>query len=308
MEVIGYGDADVDVFLTVDKIPERDEKILAKGYSFQIGGMVANTMVALSRLSRSVGFHGKIGDDAFGQTVLENLNANNVDTAGVLIIPGGDTFFCVVLLDRSGEKALISAPTDCRDRSPEDVSEKYISQAQHLHTTAIFLPAAEKAIDFAKNHGLTVSLDLDAGKVQLSDDVWDLLSSVDILFINRRGAHLIGNSPSIDEAARNIVSRTLKTVCITLGNKGSITATAEDYIKTDPFNVNVVDTTGAGDCFAAGFIHGYLSKWSIKSIALFANAVAAISITSIGGHTGAPHIEEVITFLKKNATDIPELY
>jgi sulfofructose kinase len=170
------------------------------------------------------------------------------------------------------------------------------------------MPAAEKAIGLANKHGLTISLDLDAGKTQMNDELWDMLSNIDILFINSRGAHLLGNSTSIDEAAHNIVSRTSGTVCITLGNKGSITATSEERIMTNPFSVNVVDTTGAGDCFAAGFIHGYLSKWSIKSIALFANAVAAMSITEIGGHTGAPSIKEAITFLEKYNIKIPELY
>lgn len=298
MDIVGYGDADVDIFLSVDHLPARDEKVLAKNYSFHEGGMVANTVVALSRLGRSVGFHGRIGDDAFGRMALANLEENKVDTRGVIVKPDGHTFFCVVLVDSSGEKALVSAPTDCRERHPADISEEYIAEARHLHTTAIFMSAATKAINIAKKHGLTVSLDVDAGTAKQTKKLWALLSKVDLLFINKRGACLLGDSDSIEVAAYNLVNRGAKIVCVTLGKEGSFTATADRSFSTKAFDVEVVDTTGAGDCFAAGFIHGFFSNWPLDYVTTFASAVSAISIKSFGGHTGSPTLKEVLSFLR----------
>ena len=299
MDVIGYGDADIDIFLSVPHLPGQDEKVLAKNYSFHPGGMIVNTLVSLRRLGRNVGYHGRIGDDDFGKKAIQNLEANHVDTGGVIHCPGGQTFFCVVLVDPSGEKALVSAATDCRERHAEEVSGSYISQARHLHTTAIFLEAANRAVDLAKQNGLSVSLDLDAGTAQKQEQIWNLLSKVDLLFVNQRGVRNLTGLESIDEALQAIVNHTKNIVCVTLGGEGCVAASPEELVQAKAFDVKVIDTTGAGDCFASGFIHAYLSKWPLEYAALFANAVAAMNTTGFGGHTNAPSLEETLRFLEK---------
>jgi ribokinase len=302
MDVIGYGDADVDIFLTLDRLPERDEKILAESYSLECGGMVTNTIVALSRLGRRAGFHGKIGDDLFGKMALKNFHQNQVDTTGVMIKKGGTTFFCVILLDPSREKALVSAPTDCRERYPEDVSEDIIRRANHLHTTAIFLPASVQAVQYARKHGLSVSMDMDA-RVADTEDFWDLLPQIDVLFVNQTGARRLSPGRDITQAAQTLIDRGGNMICITLGEAGSFIQKGQKKVRTEAFQLDVKDTTGAGDCFAAGVIQAFRSGWSLEKMGLYANAVAAISTTAIGGHTGAPTHPEVVQFLSERGID-----
>jgi ribokinase len=228
--------------------------------------------------------------------VLKNFKINRVDTRGVLIQPNERTFFCVVLIDPSGEKALISAPTGCM-RPLEEISEEYIATASHLHTNVRNPKKLAKAVQIAKKHGLTISLDLDACKTIYKDNIWELLANIDILFINQRGAINLTGIKEMEKAIELILNHTENIVCITLGSQGSMIATSNETFLSPAFKVKTVDTTGAGDCFAAGFIHGFLSDWPLDYSATFANAVAAICITSFGGHTGSPTPTQVKKFL-----------
>jgi sulfofructose kinase len=304
LEIIGYGDADVDIILNLDRLPVKDEKIQASAYSIQKGGMVPNTLVALSRLGRKVGFHGVIGDDTFGRIVVENFEANGVDTGGVVIKQGEDTFFCVLLVNPKGDRVVLSAPTTTHTRHPEDVSEPVIASANHLHTTVCFDPAGLRAMRLAKRHGLTVSLDMDAHTLGSEEELNQMLSMVDLLLFNQLGSAKLPFGETHEERARILAHKTGGIVCLTLGDKGAVTVYKDTILHTPIFEVDVVDTTGAGDSFAAGFIHAFLAGWPLENMAVFASAVAALNCQHIGGHTHAPTLREVVDFLGKRGVDL----
>lgn len=306
IDVIGVGDADVDIYLDVDHIPGRDEKLLARRVDLHPGGMVANFLVALRRLGTPCGFHGPVGDDDFGRRVLDSLAANGVDIRGAVIKPGGQTYFCTVMLDESGEKSLVVAPTDCLFPQPEDIDGAVIAQARHLHTTAAVIPTATKAVRFAREHGLTVSLDLESSNAR-HPDTPALLADVDVLFANQGAVQLLSHSGSAEEAAERLLKYGPSIVCVTMGAAGALVVSAAGQMQVEAFPVTVVDSTGAGDCFAAGFVHGFLRGWSLSTTAIVASAVGAISVTRRGGHAGAPTGDEVRAFLAARSRDLPEL-
>lgn len=297
MQVIGVGDADVDIYLDVDHLPGRDEKILARELAFHPGGMVANFLVALSRLGISCGFHGPVGDDEFGGMVMASMSSQGVDTSGTVVKPGERTYFCTVLLDSSGEKALTVAPTNCLSAQPEDISEAVIAQARHLHTTAANMSAAIKAARLAKQHGLTVSMDIEPDNAARITDFNPLLAQVDIAFVNQRAVKFLGESDSLEAAALQVLSYGPQIVCITMGANGSLAVSAAETFRANAFPVQVVDSTGAGDCFAAGFVYGFLMGWPLAQTATFASAVGALSVTHRGGHSNLPNLAQVMTFL-----------
>ncbi len=304
MEIIGYGDADVDIVLNLDHLPTADEKIQASAYSFQKGGMAPNTLVALSRLGREVGFHGVIGDDTFGQMVVDNFRQNGVDTGGIVIKPGEDTFFCVLLVNPNGDRVVLSAPTQTHQRHPEDVSEAVIAGARHLHTTVCFDPAGLRALRLAKQHGLTVSLDMDAHTDGPQEQLVEMLSQVDLLLLNQLGAAKLSFGQTHEDRARRLAQISGGIVCITLGAEGAITAHEERLFHTPVFEVDVVDTTGAGDSYAAGFIHAFLAGWPLEEMPVFASAVAALNCRHIGGHTHAPSLAAVMDFLDQRGVSL----
>lgn len=296
---IGVGDADIDIYLQVDHIPGRDEKVLAQSVELYPGGMVANMLAALARLGTPCAFHGPVGDDEYGRMTLADLEANGVDIGPAVVKPGQRTYFCTVMLDASGEKALIVAPTPCLFPQPDDVAEAAMASAQHLHTTAARLDTTARAIRFAKKHGLTVSLDLEPTAARQSQAVLPLLAMVDLVFVNERALALLGHEAKPATAAAALLDNGSQVVCVTRGARGSLTFARGKEFATPAFAVPVVDSTGAGDCFAAGFVHGWLEGWSLETTARFASAVAALSIGQRGGHAGAPTPEQVQRFLQR---------
>jgi ribokinase len=298
MDVIGVGDIDVDIYLHVDHIPSRDEKVSANDVGFFPGGMVANFLVALRRLGTTCAFHGPVGVDEFGGTATDDLIRNRVDTSKIIVKPGKKTYFCVVMLDESGEKALVVAPTDCIDPEESDISEDAICSAKHLHTT-FGGPAHLKAIEIAHRNGLTVSADFEPSAVK-GKNVDESLAMIDVAFINQNALALMSAAPTPVEAMTDILSRGPKIVCTTFGKKGSLIMAKgrQEPLHVEAFDVPVVDTTGAGDCYAAGFVHGLLRGWPLESIGLFASASAALNVCQLGGHAGAPSMEQVLSFLE----------
>jgi sugar/nucleoside kinase (ribokinase family) len=297
LDVIGLGDADVDIYLRVSHLPGRDEKIKAEESTLYPGGMVANFLVGLRRLGTPCGFHGLLGADEFGRIALNNLIANDIDTRGAIIRPQGKTYFCVILLDSSGEKSLVTAPTDCYYPQPEDLSSQLISEAQHLHTTADNLATLERAIDIARKHKLTISLDIEPNADGCRPELRPLLSNIDIVFIKKQALSLLTGEEDLTLALPRLLDLGVKIICVTMGGKG-VTVAFDTITRTiDAFPVPVIDSTGAGDAFSAAFVHAFLEKWSVVDAAQFASAAGAMSVSSYGGHAMAPTRAEVLAFL-----------
>ena len=301
-DVVGVGDIDIDIYVQLDKIPDYDEKLLANNHDFHAGGMVANTLVALSRLENKCVLHAPIGEDVFGQLAEQDLLENSVDASGLVHKPDGSTYFCIVMLDDIGEKSLIVVPTDSMALDAAEIKKDVICSAKHMHTT--LFKDALVALEMAKSCGLTVSMDIEPSSLNRGSEDWvhEVLKMLDIVFIGENAAQTIANGKSPADNAKIISSLGPKIVCHTLGNRGGVIAEAGSgaLCEYPSFNVPVVDTTGAGDCFAAGYIHGYLKGWTVEKTAQFASAVAAINVMSMGGHTGAPYLADVKQFLINN--------
>ncbi len=295
-DVICVGDADVDIYLDVDHIPQRDEKILASGAAWYAGGMVANCAAALSRLGSRCLFHGPVGDDEFGHLVRKDLQSYGVDVSGIYIKQGAHTYYCVVMLDNSGEKALVVAPTEAIFPIPIELDRKLIASGRHMHTTAACIDTAMYAARVARENGLSTSLDLEASVIPKADEMSLLLKHITILFVNHQA---LKNTQSLELHAAQLLAYGPAIVCITRGAAGCLVATHANSWNITAFAVPVVDSTGAGDTFAAGFIHSYLQEKTVVEAAEFASAVAALNIQARGGHGGSPTLTQVEEFMKR---------
>lgn len=299
VEVLGVGDAGMDVYLDVDRLPGRDEKVIAQRVEYHPGGMVGNFVVALQRLGTPCGFHGPVGDDDFGHSIAQDFHSEHVDVQGLVRKAGGRTYFCTVMLDGSGEKALVIAPTDCFFPQPSDVREDLFAGVRHVHTTASVLATAERVVEVARSAGCRVSLDLEPTALR-QPSVAALLPRVDILFLNQRAVSIVGAATPM-EAVERLCALGAGTVCITLGSEGAIAGCGAGALGerafVPAFDAPVVDTTGAGDSFAAAFVHGSLRGLVLEERLRFASAAAAISIGRRGGHAGSPTQAAVYDFL-----------
>lgn len=304
LDVIGVGDAGLDVFLEVDHVPAPDEKVRARKSVSLPGGMVANFLVDLSRLGTSCGFHGLVGEDEPGRIVLDDLQANGVDVAGAIVRPG-PTYSCVVMVCASGEKSLVIVPSECMFLQPEDVSADTLRRARHVHTTSGNFATAVTVATIARSRGIPVSLDLEADSIDPSKDIRGLLRLVDVLFINRRAFELLCGAASERDLIRSLSDLGPSVVCVTLGCSGAMVVESGSVARIEALPVEVTDSTGAGDGFCAGFIHGVLHGWPSIDCLRLGSAVGALCVTRVGGHEGAPTMAEARDLLATFGMTLP---
>lgn len=305
-KVLGLGDAGIDIILHVPKLPEHDEKILATKIERHAGGVIANFLTALSVLGTSAGFLGCLGKDQYGEIVISAFQDKNIDISRLKIKEEGETYFCVSMLDDTGEKALVIGATDTIFPEVEDIDEQDIRGAELIHTTGLNLDTAIKAAGLAKKENMLVSLDLEPSTLSKGiPQVKELVELTDLLFVNSHTIQEVfprNEDPVI--SAGNFLDWGPDVVVFTRGVEGSAVITREETLLTPGFQVKVVDTTGAGDCFNAAFIHGYLQGWDTRQTAVFANAAAAISITRVGAQTALPTQAQVESFLAERQLDL----
>ncbi len=302
IDIIGLGELVVDWVATIPHFPRPDEKIDAISENYFPGGVTANYLVAVARLGVSCGFIGAVGDDTYGNFLIEDLIKERVDTTFTLKKKDMITPINFIFIS-NGEKTIIQSPHMLRTKLDiTDLEESYIAEAKVLHTTLIHPELSRKAIEIAKEYNINVSIDLEP---QIAQRGWKELKSIllktDILIPNKEGAKLITKSETAEDAAKDLIKKGIPIVIITLGHKGAL-VTTEDSQKVIPtYKINkVIDTTGAGDTFNGAFTVAYwIKRWELEDSIKFANAAAALKIQKLGARTGMPFEYELKQFLKK---------
>ncbi len=303
VNIIGLGEVVVDWVAEIPRFPRPDEKIDAISEDYFSGGVTANYLVATARLGVSCGFVGAVGDDSYGEFLIEDFENEKVDTTLTLKKLGKKTPVNFIFVIK-GKKTIIQSPhMQTTKIELSDLDENYISRSKHLHTTMIHPKISSKAIELAKDNDITISIDLES---QIAQRGWnnlkyDLLKS-DVLIPNKEGAKSITKSNTPKEAAKILIKKGIPIVIITLGNKGALITTKE-YQKVVPtYNIEkIIDTTGAGDTFNGAFSVGYWIKgWDLEKSCRYGNAAASLKIQKLGARTGMPTEKELIRFLKMN--------
>jgi len=160
--------------------------------------------------------------------------------------------------------------------------------------------AAITAARWMRKAGGTVVLDANRLRPRLDE----LLPSVDILITNASFPHAYTGQQDLAAAAHELKSTGAHTIVTTLGENGCACFTAESTLHVPGFAVAVVDTTGAGDAFHGAFIYGLLHGWDLQATATFANAVAAMNCTALGGRSALPRFQEVEAFLQSSGLSV----
>lgn len=302
-DILGVGDADVDLFLRVGRLPRRDEKVLGEYLGEYPGGIVANYCCAASRLGSRTALASVVGDDRYGEMAIAGLRQFGVNTNPVRVRAGGQTYFCVVMLDESGEKALTVVKTDCIFPALDDIDAELFSRTRLVHTMGDNVPVASWAAREAKARGALVSLDVEPTTAGSGlHDLEGLLANVDLVFPNGAGLASLMDGDLLG-AARRILAMGPRVVVVTLGAKGCLIVTEGEPVQLPAFRAPVVDTTGAGDCFNAAFVTGYLKEWDLVRCGRFASAAAALSVTRVGSRSALPTPDEVERFLSEQPAE-----
>jgi ribokinase len=285
------GDIDMDIIVRVERPPGPDQKADGRRVAQTPGGMAANVAVGARRLGTRVRLLGAVGDDAMGREALAALGTEGLDLVHVVERAGVPTFFCVIMVDAQGEKSLIKVLSDAYLPRPDDLNPEAFRDVAHVHLTFTEPALARRAVDLARQAGARVSLDLEAADLPADPStVVELVRAVDLLFVS-------GQSRQEIERRMGPLSPEGRTIVTTLGAGGARLETGQGTQEIPGHRVPVTDTSGAGDAFAAAFLHATLDGAAESDALRFANAAAALSTCAYGAQGGMPGREAVIRFL-----------
>lgn len=303
-KIVVVGSYVVDLTARTPHMPKPGETVLGGPFKMGPGGKGGNQAVAAARLGAEVTMITKVGKDLFGTNAIDNFQKEGIDSAYVYQVENESTGAALITVDNSGENMIVVSLGACGTITEEEVlqAEQDFQEADiillQLETS---MEAIRTTINLANSLSKTVILN-PAPYQAISDE---LLKKVNYITPNETEASLLTGVEVVDEetarkAAEILVKKGIDTVIITLGKKGCYLLSDGDHEGQliSGFNVDAVDTTGAGDAFNGGFANFLAEGKSLEEACRLANAVAALSVTKDGTAPAMPKLEE----LKKMVT------
>jgi sugar/nucleoside kinase (ribokinase family) len=299
LDIIGIGDSGIDLIIKVNHIPQHDEKVRGTLLGKFPGGIIGNFCCAAAKFGAATGVVTKVGKDDFGNLNILDFKNRGINVDGIVQKEDADTYFCIVHLDHTGEKALTVVETSGLLPQKEEIDLGYVCRARYVHMCTLDVDLANYVYEHLEDSGCILSLDIEATASKVDASIWtSLLQKLDIAFPNQAGLQALTGQQDIEKGARILLDQGVKTVVVTCGSDG-VRIFQDHYNYEHPiYKVDVKDTTGAGDCFNAVFIACLSRGWPMEKAAKYASAAAAISIQSVGAREGLPTCEEVETFLR----------
>lgn len=300
-KIVVLGSLNIDMVLTTERLPRIGETIHGEHIHYMIGGKGSNQAVAASRMGIPTSLIGCVGNDTFGEKILKHLSEENLDISSV---KKADSIFTgiatVFKTNRDNAIVVIPGANDCCDQRAVDEHLDVIQQADVLLVQLeIPLGTVEYALRIAKQYGLQTILN----PAPYQDLPPQLLQYVDYLTPNETEFEsLVGRKfDSPEELEREMLQWSrlhdgLK-VIVTRGSRGS-TFIENGQTHTVPcIEVDVVDTTGAGDTFNGILAYAIASKKSLREAVMLAGVGASLSITELGAQTGMPTMDKLQHYL-----------
>ena len=311
--IVGAAIADLQVYPVTKQIADT-ASYSAKGMEMKVGGDAINESFIITRLGHDVSLISCIGPDSTGQFLLDQCAKNHVSTDHIKVDPDKITSLNVGLIWEDGERTFINNRAgSIWTFGPEDVDMTAIDGAKMLCFASIFNnPLLDgrfmvKLFERAKAKGMQIAADIVAAKNgETIDDVREALSYIDYFFPNYDEAAALTGKTDIDEIADVLLGCGVKNVILKIGKRGCLVKNADERFITPSYpKATVVDTTGAGDNFASGFLSFILEGKGLKAASQFANCTASLAIEKIGATTGitsrAQADERYADYLKETA-------
>jgi ribokinase len=295
-DVIGFGALNVDKLFKVNKIAKAEEETFIEDYEEACGGSAANTVVGLARLGCKVGFIGKVSDDREGKMLVDDFCREGVDTKGIIYSKRGRSGTVMGFVDKGGGRALYVDPGVNDTIEFDEVNVKYASQTRFLHLTSFVgeksFQTQRKLIDVLPQ---AVKVSFDPGELyaRRGSKLEPIIKKAFVLMPNLNELKLLTRTADYRKGAEALLKKGVEIVAVKLGSKGCyVTDGSENHI-VEPFRLEVVDTTGAGDAFCAGFLYGLISSKSLYECGRLGNFVASRCITKMGARPGLPYLKDL---------------
>jgi len=307
MDVACLGILVADIFASpIDRLPAAGQLSLTDGFVLGAGGCATNTAACLSRLGRKVKVLGKVGDDFFGDFVLDDLRRLGTDVSGVLRSQTHPTSGTVILNVKGEDRRFVHCIGANADFSFPDISLSILDEIRVLYVggylampgfgeddlTQLFREAKQRSVVTVLDVVVPPGLSLTQSQVEA------MLAYADVFLPNDdEGYAMSGLREPRDQAEFFARANPACDVVITQGARGALARRANEVIQVGAYSVRSVDGSGAGDAFAAGFVAGLLEDWSLEETLRFASAVGASCTRALGCINGVFDFEEARAFV-----------
>lgn len=281
-KILCVGNLVHDEVFQVAELPRSGIKTGVLGYEQRFGGPAATAAVAICRLGSEAAYWGRVGDDAPGRTAIADMERHGVDCSGVAVLAEGRTLRAIVIVDESGERAIIS---DRRSLAPDPsvLPDGNLDDVGAVLVDSRWPAGAEIVLDRAKAAGIVTVLDADGG---VPGEIQRLIDKADHVVFSSEGLRDHVGEGEHGELLRRCAGKSDRVFGVTRGAAGSLWLVKGDLVTVPAFAVRVVDTTGCGDVFHGAYALGLCEGLSPISSARFAAAVAAIKAARGRGWDG----------------------
>jgi sugar/nucleoside kinase (ribokinase family) len=317
VDVVCLGILVADIFGNpIASLPAAGELALLDHYLLSVGGCAANTAAALRRLGRTTSVLGKVGNDLFGQFVLQDLQRMGVETSFIRRSQTHPTSCTFIINVRGQDRRYIHCFGANADFSIGDIDAGVLDFARALYVGGyLAMPAfrSEHLVGLfreARQRGLITALDvvIPAGAPSPLEDIRQALLYTDLFLPNKDEARaLTGCSDPLEQAEILARFNPHGTIVITQGGGGALARRGSEILRAGAFKVDSIDESGSGDAFDAGFLVGMLEGWSLEGSLRFASALGASCTRALGCHDGVFHFEEALAFVAQNQLEIARI-
>jgi sulfofructose kinase len=301
VDLVGVGLNATDTLIALADYPARGSKVEYRSADVLPGGQVATAVVACQHWGMSTRYVGILGDDAAAVLHQEAFARAGVETR-IVTVEGGASPQSLILVDGGGERTVLCRRDERVTLKPAHLDREWIVNAQALHVDGYDTEAATVAAAWARAAGIPVIADLD----ELYPDLEKLLENVDYLIVSRDIPCRLTGETDLEMALRQMQRRYggLLTAA-TLGHDGVLAWDGKHLHHAPAYRVPVVDTTGAGDIFHAGFIYGLLQDWPLERQLDFGCAAAAMNCMAVGARGGIKSVDVIEEFMKTGVRHDP---
>lgn len=298
--IVVVGSINMDLVARTPSIPVAGQTLIGTGFTTTPGGKGANQAVAAARLGYPVEMVGMVGEDVFGQALLDNLGSAGVGTSSVECV-SGPSGVAPILVSDNGENSIVVVPgangkVDCA--AIDRYTALIRSAGMILCQLELPMDTVEHVLALCAEAGVPVMLD-PAPAAQLPKSAWNRVAW--FTPNETEAAFFVGVESAPEDAAKQLLAKGLRGVVLKRGDEGAYFAvTGGKAAWVSAFEVKAIDTVGAGDCFNGAFAVALLEGQDPWAAARFASAAAAVSVTHRGAQASMPSRAEVDAFLAQS--------
>ncbi len=291
IDVLGIGANSVDYVYLLPAYPEADgpnAKMRISSHSLSCGGQVATALCTCASMGLSAKYMGATGTDDNGRRLRDELARRRVDMTDAVIRDVTNQFAVIMVDEHAGERIVLWDRHDGLALRPRELPPDVLTSTRVLHVDDVDQEAAIRAAQIAREAGVQVTSDID----RVTPRTEELVSAVTMPIFAEHVPKALTGEPDFERALRKLRRLNDGMMCITLGPRGAMLLDGDTLHQAPAFQVEAVDTTGAGDVFRGALIVALLRGDAPADMLRFANAAAGVSCTRLGAINGVPTLQE----------------